>query len=126
MITWCAGLAASHASQPSEVVENIHGVSQSAHVGIGFANVSRQLYVIPVKLVAAVIVDCFNTPPGKSRVMQLAFESPAVTVPPPDPSPAIDGLLALDGELLADRLWVDELLMANFNGSFTIANELGI
>jgi hypothetical protein len=48
MMAWCAGLAFSQASQPSEVVENIHGVSQAVQSGAGLANVLRQLYVMPV------------------------------------------------------------------------------
>jgi hypothetical protein len=43
MTIWCAELAASHASYPSEAVENIHGCSQIAQVAAGFANVFRQL-----------------------------------------------------------------------------------
>jgi hypothetical protein len=69
MTTWCSGLAASHASQPSEAVENIQGASQSAQVGVGLANVLRQLYLTPVKFVTAVIADWFNTPFAKGRSM---------------------------------------------------------
>jgi hypothetical protein len=46
----------------SPTVENIHGVSQSAQVGIGLANVSRQLNVTPVTLVAALTIDWLSTP----------------------------------------------------------------
>ena len=43
MTTWWAELAASQESKLSPVVENIHGCSQSDQVGIGLANISRQL-----------------------------------------------------------------------------------
>jgi hypothetical protein len=62
MMTWWAELAASHESKLSLVVENIHGASQSAQVGIGLANVSTQLYVTPVTSVAALTIDWLNTP----------------------------------------------------------------
>ena len=81
MTTWWAVLAASQESKLSLRVENIHGVSQSAQVGIGFANVSTQLNVTPVATVAASTIDCFSTPSDKATVMQLAFESSSVTVP---------------------------------------------
>jgi hypothetical protein len=82
MTTWWAELAASQESKLSLTVENIHGVSQADQVGIGLANVSMQLKVTPVAAVAASTIDCFSTPSERAMVMQLAFESPAVTVPP--------------------------------------------
>ena len=81
MTTWWAELAASQESKLSLTVENIHGVSQSAQVGMGLANVSMQLNVTPVAAVAASTIDCFSTPSERATVMQLAFESPSVTVP---------------------------------------------
>jgi hypothetical protein len=85
MITWCAELARSHESNPSPTVENIHGCSQSDQVGIGLANISRQLYVTVVIAVTALTIDGVSTPPGNFSVMQFALESPAVIGPEPVP-----------------------------------------
>ena len=117
MMTWWRELAASQESNPSPTVENIHGCSQSDQVGIGLANISRQLYVTVVIEVTALTIDGVSTPPGNFSVMQFALESPAVIGPdpvPPTPVPppvgvgvgvavglgVADGLL--DGEEVGD------------------------
>ena len=94
----------------SPVVENIHGCSQSDQVGIGLANISRQLYVTPVTEVTALTIDGVSTPPGNFSVMQFALESPAVigpdAVPPTGlvPPPVPVGLGVAVGLGLADGL----------------------
>ena len=85
MMTWWRELARSHESNPSQTVENIHGCSQSDQVGIGLANISRQLYVTVVIEVTASTIDGVSTPPGNLSVMQFALESPAVIGPVPPP-----------------------------------------